>query len=147
MAYYVTTTSGGTFSWNISNINMKSYKPWKIGGMGHKERMQFYMTYEFPIPWHVILVSTSFLCNWLQLFTTVLGCTPHCLIISFMLMWYCPLHIVLSAWLQLASFPGLREGGEKGLVFTVCTCSYLQWNSTLTTDHQSTSLHVWHWNR
>jgi len=26
-----------------------------------------------------------------------------------MLMWYCPLRIILSTWLQLASFPGLRE--------------------------------------
>ena len=40
---------------------------------------------------------------------------------------YAPLIILLivHATVQgyLASFPGLREGGEKGLVSTVCTCA------------------------
>ena len=35
---------------------------------------------------------------------------------------------------SLASFPGPREGGEKGLVSTVCACAKSRWNSTGTVD-------------
>jgi len=33
------------------------------------------------------------------------------------------LNIHLVMWQELALFPGLRRGGEKGLVSTVCTCA------------------------